>query len=767
MTIRKRSRAWAALVVIALLAGAGAVWQWVWPHQARVEVAGVPHTDLQAAGYVNSQVCVECHADAAEGYSHTGMARTFHRPTKQTVIEDFQRANRFVHKTTGLTYTMLERDGRFYQRRSTVGYDGKESNVLEAQIDYVIGSGNHGRAYLHRTEQGKLVQLPISWYVEKGGYWNMSPGLDRSDQPDMHGTVAADCIFCHTAYPLTTSSKAPDDEQVFPEALPEGIDCQRCHGPGAAHVSAARAKRGEDEIRKSVVNPERLDRDRQLEVCMQCHLETSAHHVPNSIRNYAKDINSFRPGQAMGEYKIYFERPKQASAPDFEMAHASYQLPRSACFQKSTMTCLTCHDPHNIPRGVEAKQHYIEVCQGCHASTKNLASDAGHKKVVLKPGSDCLSCHVPKRRPEGSVHIVLTDHRIPRFLPPGDLSAPIPERVPVLDHTKVDIYYPTKEKPKNADLYLAVAQVDDAGVDGIGQLRAVLDREQPKWPEPYVALGQAYAEKGQTEQALKSFQQALSRRPEDRDALDGMANVLLTANRLDDAIGILERGVKRYPNDDHFLANLGTAYLREGKLQEAEDTLWKTLVVNPEHAQVRNLLGVCALQRHDAVHAEENFREAIRLEPLLPEPHKNLATLLTGKHELKEAEFEFRRAIALNPKYADAHHGLGLVLVFVNDSAGAAEELSKAAELAPTDAQILVDLADVRNAQGRAQDAEDAYTRALTINPAHADANLSLGMLLLKQGRTEAAVPHLLKAAQGADPDVAQRAQQVLASVQR
>ena len=61
---------------------------------------------------------------------------------------------------------MVEHDGRFYQRRSEKGFDGKETNVVEEQIDYVIGSGNHARSYLHRGLDGRLIELPVSWYVE-------------------------------------------------------------------------------------------------------------------------------------------------------------------------------------------------------------------------------------------------------------------------------------------------------------------------------------------------------------------------------------------------------------------------------------------------------------------------------------------------------------------------------------------------------------------------------------------------------------------------
>ncbi len=764
---RSRGGRWVLIAGVAIAMAGGAIWYIHSRPGPAVSTASTPHSDLRGDGYVDPATCSECHADVAETYQHTGMARSFHRPSEQSVIEDFKRANRFAHKASGLTYTMIERDGKFYQRRSSVGFDGKETDVLEEQIDYVVGSGNHARAYLHRTEQGKLVELPINWYVEKSGSWNMSPGFDHPDQPDMHGIVNAECVFCHTAYPLANDRKTQNDEQVMPATLPEGIDCQRCHGPGAAHISAARAKSSDDQIRKTIVNPGSLSRERQLEVCMECHLETSARHRPNSIRNYARDLDSFRPGQPLGDYKIYVERPKAPNDPGFETAHASYQLSRSACFQKTQMTCLTCHDPHDIPRGEQATQHYIEVCQSCHTSTKELAHDVAHRSVAMKTGSNCLTCHMPKRRPEASVHVLLTDHWIQRRLPPGDLQAPIQEKVPAQDRAKVEIYYPKAESAKDAGLYLAVAQVNDRGVDGVGNLRAILDREHPKWPEPYVALGKAYAQGGQTDAALKSFQDALDRRTDDYDALDGMATALLAANRTDEAIPVLQRGANRYADDDRFLVNLGNTYLRQGKLAEAQEALWKTLAVNPENAQARNLLGLCGVQSGDPQHAEENFREAIRLEPLLPEPHNNLANLLAGKQEFREAEFQFRRALTLNPQYADAHHGLGLLLILTKHADEAGAEFEAAVAEAPKDAQAWADLGDLRNAQGRAQDAATAYGRALAINPSRPDANLALGAIFLQQGRVDEAVPHLTAAAQGSDPEVARQAQGILARMQR
>ena len=118
---RSRYRWWILAAGSVVLLGTGAIW-YTWSR-----ISPSQQSDLQRAGYVDSSACSECHANIAKTYRLAGMARTFHRPSEQTVIEDFKRANRFVHQATGLTYTMIDRDGKFYMRRSEIGLDGKEA----------------------------------------------------------------------------------------------------------------------------------------------------------------------------------------------------------------------------------------------------------------------------------------------------------------------------------------------------------------------------------------------------------------------------------------------------------------------------------------------------------------------------------------------------------------------------------------------------------------------------------------------------------------
>lgn len=489
-------------------------------------------------------------------------------------------------------------------------------------------------------------------------------------------------------------------------------------------------------------------------------METSARHVPSAIRAYGRELESFRPGEPLGDYKTYFERPKDTKSDDFEVAHAGYQLLRSACFRNTQMTCLTCHNPHDVPHGPEATKQYIAICENCHKGVS-------HKGVKMTAGSDCLSCHMPKRRTEGSVHIVLTDHYIQRFRPSRNLTAPFPELLLPEDRTPVQIFYPKSAPTEREQLLLAVARAGDAGIDGTGQLQAVLDRQHPSWPEPYVALGKAYGQAGKTNDAIRSFDAALKINPDDRGALREMSAVLLSGGQVDRAVETLQRASAKYPDDDGFWANLANGYFHQGKLTESQEAIRKAMEINPDRADIYDLEGLSAVQRSDKAGAEKSFREAIRLQPNLPEPQNNLANLLMGERRFPEAEGYFRRAVELNSQYGDAHHGLGLLLILQRRNDEATRELMTAAHVAPGDAGIHADLADLLSAQGKLAEAAAEYRQALAINARLPDANLGLAVALLQQGQQTEALRYLQAASQGSDPEISQHAQGLLQQVLR
>jgi hypothetical protein len=122
------------------------------------------------------------------------MGRSVSLPGATTMPADLSLRNAVYDKASGDYYTVFHRSGEYYQRRHQIGFDGKESNVVEERIDYVIGSGDEARSFLHRTAEGMLIELPVTWYSEKTGYWDMTPGYEVANK-DFHGAISKGCIF--------------------------------------------------------------------------------------------------------------------------------------------------------------------------------------------------------------------------------------------------------------------------------------------------------------------------------------------------------------------------------------------------------------------------------------------------------------------------------------------------------------------------------------------------------------------------------------------
>jgi predicted CXXCH cytochrome family protein len=698
------------------------------------ETAAAVRREPPADGYADPSECATCHVRIAETYALTGMARSFARlgAGKSSLGTE----GRVYHKASDRHYTMLQRDGRFYQRRHEIGFDGAEASAIEVEAHYVVGSGNHAQTFLHRKTDGRLFEMPVSWYStperrergEGSGYWAMSPGYDKPAHQDFRRLINEDCMSCHNGYPrapMTDHGNGP----VFSGALPEGIGCQRCHGPGQAHVDAMQSEDVEAG-RKAIVNPGRFDRERKLETCMQCHLESTSGPLPFRIRRYERGPFSYLPGQPLGDYFIHFDHaPGTGHEDKFEIAGGAYRLRKSACFQRSEMTCVTCHNPHDIPRGAAAVQRYVAVCQSCH---QGIHRSGVPRAPNVSVGATCLDCHMPKRRTEDAVHVVMTDHFIQRQRPAADLLAPRVEPNNYEYRGEVVLDYPPKlaSTPDN-ELYLALAQVQD-GADlagGIPRLERAIAQHRPVRPDIYYELARAYAKTSNFASVVRWCEEALTRDGNFVPALKELGGAAVKLGRLDDAARALEKAVALGPNDAYALADLGNVYLQQGRVDQADQALRRALTVDADLPKANNTAGLAALKRGDVSQAESSFRTALRVQPDLAEAQNNLATLLAGRRAYQEAAYHFEKAIRSDPAYLDARHSYGLVLALMQSPTRAVGELQAAVRLAPDRATLRVDLADVLATLGRVDEARREYTAAIRLDPANQEAQAGLAAL--------------------------------------
>jgi predicted CXXCH cytochrome family protein len=720
------------------------------------------------AGYVDPQVCVGCHRGIWETYQRTGMGRSFYRPSTANIVEDYTQHNTYYHKASDSYFSMLRRDGKFYQRRYQVDSAGKQINVLEKQIDYIMGSGNHSRAYLHRTARNTLVELPLAWYAEKGGYWAMNPGYDRKNHDGFRRPISYDCMFCHNGYPeIPAGHDQPFAEPVYMNSLPEGIDCQRCHGPGSRHARlAGTAGAAPGEVRSAIVNPSRLDGQRQMEICMACHLESTSFPLPNAIQRYERGPFSYQPGGALGTFILNFDHaPGKGRDDKFEIVNAAYRLRRSACFLKSNgkLACTTCHNPHDVPRGEEAAGHYTAVCRQCHTAAFDKEVAAG--KHTRSTG--CIDCHMPKRRTEDVVHVVATDHYIQRRKPEGDLLAEKAERHETGSdayHGPVVLYYP-RELPHTAenDLYVAIAQVNQGSnlKEGIAQLTAAIARYAPQRAEYYFELAEALRDDGQLAKALPVYLEALRRNPKFVVAMQKLGDALRRSGEYGGAAEVLQRATSLEPDRAAAWHELGLTYQAQGKKADAVVALQRAVELDPDLSEAYNNLGVIWSAGGEQARAESAFREAIRIQPDYADAHGNLGNLLSGG-DLSEARYHFEIALRLRPDDAVTRYNYAMVLGRTRHFDEAQRELEESLRVDPelVDAHLL--LGDLLMAREQAQAALPHYREGVRLRPESGRAHLGLGAVLVAVGDRAGAVLELQRAAADSDAEVREQAGQLL-----
>jgi tetratricopeptide (TPR) repeat protein len=732
-------------------------------------VLAAPVTSIAQSATVSSKTCSECHAKIYEGYQRTGMARSFYVPQPSNDIENYA-TNTYFHAPSETYFAIVQKDGKRYQRRWQIGFDGKETNVEEATVDYVLGSGNHARTYLQRTDRGTLIQLPLGWYSEKGGYWGVNPGYD-TPRPPAQRPIAYECMFCHNAYPqIPADHEKTGSEPVYTGELPQGIDCQRCHGSGAAHVRAARTQGANTAvIRAAIVNPKRLSKERQMEVCMQCHLETTSTRLPSIIRRFDKAPFGYRPGEPFGEFALAFDHAPNSGRDDkFEIAGSAYRLRKSQCFigSKGEMTCQTCHDPHDVKRGAEAIAYYARKCTQCHSPTQ-LATVRQHP--IRK---DCTTCHMPKRRTEDAVHVVMTDHLIQRSPPTRDLLAMIEESHPAPGaeyRGEVVAHYPSP-LPNTAvnRLYTAVAQVQHGTnlAQGILHLDAELARHPIQNSDFYMALGDAYSRNGQSALAVAVYQKAVNLRPNSGRELRFLGVALRASGQISRAVEVLKRAAKLAPKDPQPVFELALLASAQGSPKEAVEQLRRAAALDPRLPDVQNSLAVNLATLGDHVAAVAAFREAIRLDPAFATAHANFARLLAMSGDLTQAIYHYVKAVRLQPAFAPVLYEYGLTLARMNRVEEAEQQVRLALNAAPQFAEAHAFLGGLLARKRDVDGALAEFETAVRLKPEFSRAQLDLGATLAAKGSMERAKQHLRKAASSSDPQVAKQASQVLANIE-
>jgi len=250
----------------------------------------------------------------------------------------------------------------------------------------------------------------------------------------------------------------------------------------------------------------------------------------------------------------------------------------------------------------------------------------------------------------------------------------------------------------------------------------------------------AFVREGDSAAALREYQLALQENPGFVDAHVGLANLLASLGRYDDAIGHYYLVRRNRPDRLDVRVGLATVLNLTGKSQQAVVELRDVLKRNPDTAQARFELGraLTSLGRYEE--AEKELREAIRLAPGYSFQHTSLGLVLEQLGRHREAIAEFRHALLLDRSNADAQRGLGKALCSVDSVQAGVQAYERAVELDPGSAVAAVELARYYFGEGDMANAARWFETATRREPDNAAIRSNFGSVLANLGRYDQAI---------------------------
>lgn len=172
------------------------------------------------------------------------------------------------------------------------------------------------------------------------------------------------------------------------------------------------------------------------------------------------------------------------------------------------------------------------------------------------------------------------------------------------------------------------------------------DRMQAEF---HLLLAQKQMRRGKVPEAILEYQEALSHRDNPAVATD-LGVALISANRVDEAIGVLRDVSATQPGSVLAHYHLGLAYAQKKDYARARQALETALRLRPEFPEALFNLGMAYAMEGQLAEAEKRLRESIRLRPDLGPTHHYLGVVLKDLGKPAEAEAEFEIARQLQPE---------------------------------------------------------------------------------------------------------------------
>ncbi len=350
----------------------------------REAAQGSPPFVAHRERYAGSESCRQCHESHFTNFVQTSHYHTSSAPEEGLVKGHFSGERSIFDVRPGYRMLMKMEDGKHRQDIEASGF-----TPFHQEVDVVIGAGVYAQAFAG-WESNRLVRLQAH-YLTPADHWTLNPGSDAEVRRIF---LSNRCMECHATY-FEPDGAAPEFTEKHRSVRHNRdnfmlkMHCEKCHGPGQAHVDFFKQPREGVDFKKLIVNPAHLPRERQIQICGLCHSGVGELLAPSF---------TYQPGDDLDQFIRFDDNELDVSGLHSNNIHL---LKKSRCFQGSeTMTCSTCHDPHRPQRG--DVKGFSQSCLKCHQ-----APDCP-QEATLGPGiaDNCIDCHMPKQPDDRFAYLI-------------------------------------------------------------------------------------------------------------------------------------------------------------------------------------------------------------------------------------------------------------------------------------------------------------------------------------------------------------------------